>query len=242
MHDDKVSKAKLLAIHLDAKRKMMSTYSSDAIVKHLCARCNATLEVSDSSLGLVLAAHKERCFIAGDFVRWWPYGHADNPNSPYIDGRIVAYYGKESRQIEVITTCNFGPYDSIGSIAPGGIVDPSVSPGTIRRIPRPGQEVKPGESLSKAEIDAKRSPAPTLYDGLTAEECYIRWSTNRVHIEMHWPVKYDMTADQISAARWVYDGSQGARHSAQLRARIAASREVERTRVVLEQDAEDFEW
>lgn len=75
-------------------------------------------------------------------------------------------------------------------------------------------------------------PAPTLYDGYTAERCLYQFSRNQ-QLEPGEP-RYVMTPAMIDIARFLW--------STQLRAKIAASRSAGRNQVVLEQDAEDLPW
>ena len=97
-----------------------------------------------------------------------------------------------------------------------------------------------------AKCAAERTGAPTagapVIDGISPRLCFQRWAENRTLVEHGENPAHVMTPDQIAEAKRHY--GTVARHTwmQQLRARIAARKEAERNAVVLEQDAEDFEW
>jgi hypothetical protein len=268
-----------------------------------CALCKAPLTATDSSIGLGIAAHQERCFGPGDKVRWWPYGLDEDPRlSPFVDG-VVLDFGRTYLRVDYITGNLFG------HIKPsiGGVYDWSVSPGMLRHrdkphafvrgaaigpcrlgppdetcmvcqrdprndmhsIPRPGQEVVSGPLFrcqgyrdgKQCEVrsgppaaagylcpehECLTSPIPTvelLIDGLSSSMCYERWAANKIRIERGKALVHDMTPSQIAEGRRAFIALVSPMRTRQLRAKIAAAREQERCRVVVDlQDVEELTW
>lgn len=85
-------------------------------------------------------------------------------------------------------------------------------------------------------------PPERKFDGMTEEQCSVRWEINRHHVERGLPAPSAMTVKQIAAAKaaWVRDVGLG--QSAQLRARIDAAREQELVRVQIDADPDDTPW
>lgn len=88
--------------------------------------------------------------------------------------------------------------------------------------------------LGLYERAAGLPPPERKFDGMTEEQCSVRWEINRHHVERGLPAPSAMTVKQIAAAKaaWVRDVGMG--QSAQLRARIAAARERDRLTVTLD--------
>ncbi len=85
------------------------------------------------------------------------------------------------------------------------------------------------------EMPAVEPLAPDpLYDGLTEDECADRWGENRRRIEGGSRPTYDLKPSQVAAAKAAWARDVGQSYSAQLRAKVAASNERERTRVVVD--------
>ena len=196
--------------------------------------------------------------MVGDWVRW------DNPNNHYgdiwIEGELLSL--GSSISIARIRA-------SSGTLTqPGQSIDVGLYCAPLRRIPRPGQDVeqptlsarlghlKHGPSGSglagpcdahcrKCAVEQAANAAndPTLYDGLSDAICYQRWKSNRHQVENGAPLLFSLTPAQVAVAKHAWSREFGASLSAQLRAKIAASREAERLTVRVElQCEEDFEW
>lgn len=182
-----------------------------------CARCdhpfvNQPDGFVDADLENEIAAHQERCFVRGEYVRWdW--------NGEWIEGNAR---GSENgiTNVEVLKSTHV---EDVGCVM-------SMLTQNVRRIPRPGQEVAPADA-SDMQRAADEHPAasiePTLYDGLTAEQCleqYARLQREDVDADVPREIYPNaLTPPQLAAARELW--------SLQLRAKIAASREAERLTV-----------
>lgn len=69
---------------------------------------------------------------------------------------------------------------------------------------------------------AAEAAAPVLVDGLTSEQCSLRWSENRLAVEGGAAPPNVLTPDQIAAGRAEYQAGPGAHRSKVLRELIAA--------------------
>jgi len=203
-----------------------------SIVKQLCARCRTEFQFtsSDTNVDAVLAAHQERCFAVGDWVRWTPQPHCQDN---WFEGEVIGTTHGRVDWILVNKTDLLAPSSRpIGEgVRVGSKIDPSVCPGAIRRIPRPGQEV--------ATVDNPCDQFDVKYDGVTLLGLLIADENARRETPLHcMPLWYRINDGFTPAQR----SAVSAHWSAQLRARIAARQEAERNAVVLEQDAEDIPW
>ncbi len=97
----------------------------------------------------------------------------------------------------------------------------------------------PGDHTVK---QAPTTEVPVLYDGMSTMECYRKWCDNRALVERGGPPLYVLTPAQITAGRATYLSDALNEHSAELRRKLAASKERERMQVVVDQDGEDFPW
>lgn len=213
------------------------------IVKRLCARCRTELQGETvDQLDAAVEAHAERCLVVGDRVRWnrverdmWLEGRLIEMSNDRGHCLIDIDRGGGNWQVkapEGRTRCDGPKYSSV----------------SLRRIERPGQarQCCPGAIQGFAcgcSAVAAPPPSPTLYDGMTAEQCLEgmlhlqredRWEGTNMHGETRLLRYPHLTDPQLAAA--------SAHWSAQLRARQQAARERERTQVVIEQDGEDLEW
>lgn len=256
---------------------MHREFSDDTVVSHRCARCNATLDEAS------MEGHGERCFVVGDWVRWWPEGEVD---------------ARRYSDVCVADVLNGAPYTAvIDSHGPRWSSNDGlngqrvvVTRGDVRRIPRPEQPTLSarlghlkhgpgGSGLSgPCDADCKKCEAercvrpsscshphpwksdgygykcqacdatgltlpdatePTLYDGLTAEQCLERFQRRQREESTSFGVTLLRPADvftsaQLDAARSLWQQ--------QLRARIDAAREQERVRVQIDADPDDTPW
>lgn len=215
-------------------------------VSTTCARCSATIDPAAAE------QHHERCFVAGDWVRWWPDGEVDPRRYSEV---CVADILNGSPYTAVIDS--HGPRWSSQDGLNGQRV--LVNRGTIRHIQRPGQSIVAiDHNLSPHATDAEIKAllevqggkvrwsddlAPTLYDGLTAMECYAKWGSNRAAVECGVRPLYDLTPDQIAAGRRAYQMDALSEHADELRTRISAAKERERLSVTYcEVDVENEPW
>lgn len=162
-----------------------------------CARCNATLDVSvvQPCLDEIMAAHHDRCFVVGDYVRW------ERDGDSWIEGEVL-WLGDRMGYPFARVRVDRGSFGDDGT-------DQSLGVKYLRRIERPG---------------------PTLYDGLTAEQCLQIYTMNQRNEGIH----VVLTPAQLTAARDLW--------SQQLYARIATARARGRLTMCIEQDAEDTPW
>jgi hypothetical protein len=241
-----------------------------ATVQHKCARCEQALDVPvigdvHGRLDEALAAHQERCFRVGDWVRI-------EMNRDWLEGEVTSTGDHEGHHVcrPVVMSKGLTAYrghygDFTFRPAPG-----------IRRIPRPEQkgEVSWEEAAKIADIavalekqqtrrieylaspvprsptietpwmkvDDERSPIGLIeaskYDGLTGKECLERYELlqrDDVTADTFAWSGYRLTAIQLAAARELW--------SLQLKAKIQDSKEAERRRVVVDlQDDEENPW
>jgi len=213
---------------------------------HSCARCGVVLGVPTDA---VVAAHAERCFVVGDRVR------------------SMGFHKVEGVIAHVIAAGCFSV--RVAGDVPNGYIGYT-----------PGSYMAFGESiLRRVDLPAivpvqPAPPNPMLYDGLTAEQCFERFTAQQHEAPSGWRIRWrdvsgntgtgdihstaadasysagilreqapriiytvepsTLTADQMTAARSLW--------TARLRARHVAACEVERTQVVLDQDADDLPW
>ena len=95
-----------------------------------CARCSATIDPA------AVGQHHERCFVVGDWVRWWPLGRG--PHEVRYSDVCVADILDGSPYTAVIDS--HGPRWSSKDGLNGQRV--LVNRGTVRHIQRPGQAVR----------------------------------------------------------------------------------------------------
>jgi len=249
--------------------------------KITCARCSHLFNsgpapLTSEGIEAEVATHQERCFVVGDWVRWehngdWLEGELRGLSSKRQVASVKI--SKARRAMEVGSTMEMLSCNVLRIPRPGQ----EVASGPLFRCQgyRDGKqcEARSGPPAAfgylcpehDAPIDGDHAhfsyplsiddpiqqPAPTLYDGLTAEQCYARFrlrmaGSDRVIHDADLPIgktvaeeliagRMSLTAAQLAAARTLW--------SAQLRAKIAASREAERLTVSCEvQDVEDPTW
>lgn len=213
-----------------------------------CARCSHTFMSRpdgfvDEALENEIAAHQERCFVAGDAV------YVDTPS---ITGTGVVA-GLVAPGLAAIKMDERGKHYEAGTRLAFGT-------STLRRTPHPQQvevvtragrlhavydlarrgeitteQAKELLTMPDLEIKAPTIETPVLYDGLTAEECLARFLKSQREVLHRTYAKLWLTPDQLVAARDLW--------SAQLKAKLAASAEAGRLQVRIDSsDPDDFPW
>lgn len=204
-----------------------------ATVTTTCARCSAMIDPA------AVEQHHAVCFRVGDHVRisrpadvagggWWVEGELlsmDRNATDGFDGRIRVSDASLERKKYVGTERSF----SWGNT------------NTIRHIQRPGQAVREQAQIERErfamalrdlrDTRALEPSGPTLYDGLTAEQCLERWQRRQREDgampfagQVHYPTRDTvLTAGQLAAARELW--------SLHLKQRISAAKERERLTV-----------
>ncbi len=251
------------------------------VVSTTCARCHATLpEMTEATVDAVVAAHQERCFVVGDWVR----GEWNNGWPVSLTGEVAMQPDVSGEKLGISVRIA----ESTVFVA-GAVCHFLVKPGDIRRIPRPGQ-VDPttgirmpqnaaewsavmgeagisasgpiqyqstvvgwtrvvGDFIQQWQPNASYPSAPrqpnvveqlvesqVLYDGMTAMDCYMKWSDNRAIVERGGLPLWDLTTAQIDAGRVAYQKDALNEHADELRSKVAASAEAERLTVLVDLD------
>lgn len=194
-----------------------------------CVRCSARIEIadiiSDKNYDATITAHRERCFVVGDWVRVTCEG-------PWIEGPITEL----TDDYAALRPERY--HDRMALYAKSGSFTFHCSDSNIRRIPRPGQvEVNPDPPTIETpwlRVDGPQSdPLDTKYDGVTLRDLLVVDEARRREQDIG-PIPWR------NVDPWTWTPAQRVavsdHWSAQLRAKLAASKERERVQVVLEDD------
>lgn len=216
-----------------------------------CQRCGHVFASKpdgfiDEALEKEVAAHQciqEVPIQDGDYVRWTPKPRSDSGN--WFEGTVVCRISSGAgwmvNGLKVERIGEIEPWKrNIGSgVVIGQTVDPMVFYGEVRKVERPSSQreivTTTSTSASSSVILAYVTPQPPpqleLYDGLTAQECLERFQQlHREDVCMWSGDGRFMTGKQKAAARELW--------SAQLRAKVEASKERDRLQVQIEVDCE----
>lgn len=243
------------------ERRNQATPAPSATVERsttiLCMRCGVEVPFGHvHSLAAATAAmtdHEERCFVIGDRVRTVVHPIIEGTVSGLDHcGVIVAspsyrqslWFGRVAvRRVEGAASGGGG-----GGVISAEFVNGCVTDDDIKR-----EITKRGWSTAWPATSDREPIAPTLYDGITAKQCLDRMLVRMAAADGEidpsripdWPVGrtvtqelvdgvIHLTTSQLAAARELW--------SAQLRAKVEASREAERRQVTIDQDADDLPW
>lgn len=199
---------------------------TDATFTTACARCAAPLEITDATADAVSKAHEERCFVVGDWVRGeWDRGWPVTLEGVVLCVRDVNRDGLLPIDVNVTKSNTF-------IVGPRGLL---LQRGDFRRIPRPEQAVKPlsvrlaeREFIVHRDVKPENVPGPldVLYDCETLRSLLVLDEANR---RGEGEVRPDGRLWMLSQ---VQRAVVSAHWSAELRERIAVSKERERLTVV----------
>lgn len=225
-----------------------------------CARCSHAFTGTPDDE--TLYAHQERCFVVGDWVRWepklcplaggWAEGVVERTGPVVINVSACSGMVHVGPSVRIDPSMEPSELRRIPRPEPSAVWKCVEANGNLSGLVGFTPASTPSPYATNADVAAhlnglgwqvawndEPTPAPMLYDGLTAEQCLERWQLRQREEgampfsgQVRYPTrKTVLTASQLAAARELW--------SSQLRASIAASKERELTRVVVElQDVE----
>lgn len=113
------------------------------------------LEVTDATADTVVREHEARCFVVGDCVDWWPE----------VGGNVQGQIERIGSFPFVRVTGTSGVWNASMACPPiGSLMDTSVSPGVVRRIPRPALNERADGCLYFGDIKITSGPMVTVPD------------------------------------------------------------------------------
>ena len=193
-------------------------------VAHLCALCREPIALDPgvytaAQIDQRIADHHPVCparpIEVGDPIEW-------RRDDWLVVGDLVAHpWRPGGKAICLSRECHGMPKGRVFTIAPEHEAH-------IRRIPRPEQS-RGGQQdpVSAAPRD------PVLIGGLTPDQCLSHWMENRLFIEgLHFMATLPnaLTPEQVAVGRALWLARFGAQRSAELRAKVTASREADAAR------------